>query len=121
MPPRAKRPCTTPRCPNYAIDTKYCEEHQERVVQADRARGTAHERGYTSKWQRYSRAFLKRNPLCVCDECKKLPVPLPAQVTDHIIPHKGDSKLFWDKSNHQALNKRCHDRKTAKYDGGFGR
>jgi 5-methylcytosine-specific restriction protein A len=29
-------------------------------------------------------------------------------------------KLFWDKRNHQALCKRCHDEKTASEDGGFG-
>ncbi|WP_304879789.1 HNH endonuclease [uncultured Parasutterella sp.] len=28
--------------------------------------------------------------------------------------------MFWDESNWQALCKRCHDRKTAAEDGGFG-
>jgi prophage lambdaSa04, HNH endonuclease family protein len=28
--------------------------------------------------------------------------------------------LFWDKTNWQAMSKRCHDRKTAREDGGFG-
>jgi len=32
-----------------------------------------------------------------------------ADVVDHIVPHKGDHKLFWDPSNHQALCKQCHD------------
>ncbi|WP_330164070.1 HNH endonuclease [Paenibacillus campinasensis] len=41
-------------------------------------------------------------------------------VVDHIIPHKGDPKLFWDKNNWQALCKKCHDTKTAREDGGFG-
>ena len=36
---------------------------------------------------------------------------------DHIIPHKGDRKLFWDKTNWQALCKPCHDAKTAREDG----
>lgn len=35
-----------------------------------------------------------------------------ATVVDHIIPHRGDNKLFWDKSNWQSLCKRCHDKKT---------
>jgi 5-methylcytosine-specific restriction protein A len=34
-------------------------------------------------------------------------------VVDHIKPHKGDRGLFWELANHQALCKRCHDRKTA--------
>ncbi|WP_144469068.1 HNH endonuclease signature motif containing protein, partial [Bacillus pumilus] len=35
-------------------------------------------------------------------------------------PHKGDKKLFWDSSNWQPLCASCHNRKTAKEDGGFG-
>lgn len=40
-------------------------------------------------------------------------------VVDHIVPHKKDQKLFWRRSNWQALCKPCHDRKTATEDGGF--
>ncbi|MGM9590559.1 MAG: HNH endonuclease signature motif containing protein, partial [Faecousia sp.] len=36
----------------------------------------------------------------------------PATVVDHIIPHRGDRKLFWDESNWQPLCKDCHNRKT---------
>jgi 5-methylcytosine-specific restriction protein A len=43
-----------------------------------------------------------------------------ATVVDHILPHRGDRVLFWDRSNWQALSKKCHDRKTAEHDGGFG-
>ena len=43
-----------------------------------------------------------------------------AKVTDHIIPHKRDMKLFWDRNNWQPLCKPCHDTKTAREDGGFG-
>ena len=48
-------------------------------------------------------------------------MPLPSEVVDHVIPHRGDMKLFWDPENHRAMAKRCHDRKTATEDGGFGR
>ncbi len=34
---------------------------------------------------------------------------VPASVVDHIEPHRGDSALFWDSGNWQALCKRCHD------------
>jgi 5-methylcytosine-specific restriction endonuclease McrA len=30
-------------------------------------------------------------------------------------------RLFWDTGNWQALAKVCHDRKTAREDGAFGR
>lgn len=35
-----------------------------------------------------------------------------ATVVDHIVPHRGDQKLFWDESNWQPLCKPCHDKKT---------
>lgn len=35
-----------------------------------------------------------------------------ATVVDHIKPHRGDQRLFWDEDNWQALCKECHDRKT---------
>ena len=35
---------------------------------------------------------------------------------DHIIPHRGDQKLFWDKSNWQALCHRHHSMKTRRED-----
>ncbi|ETR05275.1 HNH endonuclease domain protein [Acinetobacter baumannii UH6907] len=31
-------------------------------------------------------------------------------MVDHIVPHRGDDKLFWDTKNHQALCKLCHDK-----------
>jgi len=37
---------------------------------------------------------------------------VPATVVDHIIPHRGDQKLFWDQTNWEALCKECHDKKT---------
>ena len=36
----------------------------------------------------------------------------PATVVDHIVPHRGDKKLFWDQSNWQPLCKEHHDKKT---------
>jgi len=56
----------------------------------------------------------------LCEECKRNGRLTPAVVVDHIIPHKGNRELFWNEKNWQALCKSCHDRKTAKEDGGFG-
>jgi len=75
-------------------------------------------RGYTHEWDVASRMFLQENPLCV--RCLSDDEITPSQVTDHIIPHKGDMSLFWDRANWQALCKRHHDVKTATEDGGFG-
>lgn len=48
----------------------------------------------------------------MCEDCKHKAVP--SEVVDHIIAHRGDQTLFWDRDNHQALAKVCHDRKTMK-------
>ena len=76
----------------------------------DRVRGGADARGYDSRWRKARKLFLERNPLCV--ECRKEGRLTPATVVDHIIPHRGDRKLFWDESNWQPLCKEHHDRKT---------
>jgi 5-methylcytosine-specific restriction protein A len=102
--------------------TGRCDTHKhverEAKKQYDKERGTAHQRGYTSKWTQYSKAYRERHPLCV--ECEKQGRLVLAEVVDHIIPHRGDMALFWDRNNHQGLCKTCHDRKTASEDGGFG-
>ena len=50
-----------------------------------RAKTTA-EKGYNGRWQRASREFRQRHPLCV--ECLKVGRATPAQCVDHIKPHK---------------------------------
>lgn len=63
--------------------------------------------GYNSRWQRARLQFLNLNPLCCyCDKQGKVK---PANIVDHIKPHKGDYNLFWDESNWQAMCKECHD------------
>ena len=79
----------------------------------DMARGTAHARGYTSQWARYSQARLADYPWCAGypvphDPCVKA----LACVTDHILSAKQRPDLFWDESNHRSLCAACHARKT---------
>lgn len=72
-------------------------------------RKSAYERGYDSKWQKARKAYLAKHPLCVM--CLGQGRTTAATVVDHIVPHKGDNKLFWDfKNNVQSLCKPCHDR-----------
>ena len=122
MPTAPKRPCTFPGCGALIEHGSRCPRHKrEGAKQYDRERGTAYERGYGARWQKASAAFLRAHPLCQCPECQegKLRV-LPSQVTDHIVSHRGDMRLFWDRANWQAMSKTCHDKKTAREDGGFG-
>jgi 5-methylcytosine-specific restriction protein A len=120
---RPQKPCRHPGCSALVRDgSGFCGTHKGEVKrQIDLKRGTAHQRGYTKTWAVYSKARLAKHPLCECPEClggeKRV---IAATVTDHIVPHKGDMRLFWDVSNHQSMSKACHDKKTATEDGGFG-
>jgi 5-methylcytosine-specific restriction enzyme A len=122
MPLMPKRPCSQPGC-GVLTSSGRCDAHRKQAQkQADAARGSSTQRGYGARWQKASKAYLQAHPLCVCPECKAGELRVTAAtVVDHIIPHRGDMKLFWDNTNWQSMGKTCHDRKTAAEDGGFGR
>lgn len=64
-------------------------------------------RGYGYAWQKAREGFLRSHPLCVMHQQRgKVEA---ATVVDHIKPHRGDQKLFWDQANWQPLCKPCHD------------
>ena len=97
------------RCSSHAItERREIEQH----------RGSAASRGYDSRWRAARKQYLALNPLCVM--CLEIGRPRVATIVDHVLPHKGDSTLFWDRSNWRALCKHCHDRKTASSDGRWG-
>lgn len=64
-------------------------------------RATARERGYTAAWDRARAGFLRLHPRCA--ECAREGLIVRATVVDHVIPHRGDQRLFRDSSNWQAL------------------
>lgn len=118
MPYKPLSPCRQPGCKELTAD-RYCSKHallHTREVNAKRE--SANTRGYSSKWRKARANYLLHHPLCI--ECERQGRYVQATVVDHMIPHKGDKKLFWDTSNWQPLCKRCHDQKTAREDGGFG-
>ncbi|KHF41466.1 HNH endonuclease [Halalkalibacter okhensis] len=106
MPMKPKKPCKHPGCP-LLTDHSYCEFHAK--LYADERAG-ARERGYDSRWRKARKQFLNAYP--ICKHCEKKGKIAPATVVDHITPHRGDQRLFWDESNWQPLCKKCHDRKT---------
>lgn len=115
--------CSYPGCRKLVpIGQKYCDQHKDTVqVQRpryDRYRESAAARGYGHCWRKLRAAFHREHPLC--EECRTKGILTPAMDVDHIIPHKGNQQLMWDKNNLQALCKSCHSRKTAREDGGFG-
>lgn len=82
-------------------------------------RPSFHKRGYTRAWAPLRMAVLRDEPLC--RECAKAGRGTPATQVDHVIPHRGDPELMWDRDNLQPLCHACHSAKTATEDGGFGR
>ncbi|ADH89361.1 HNH endonuclease [Ancylobacter novellus DSM 506] len=104
MPIRAPRICA---CGHVIGSGQRCpcqiRRDAERNRRADANRPTARERGYDGKWEKERAAFLKTNPTCV--RCGA-----EAKVVDHKIPHKGDMRLFWSRSNWQTLCTTCHVR-----------
>ncbi|OSQ35034.1 HNH endonuclease [Thalassospira sp. MCCC 1A01428] len=121
MPALPRKPCAFARCGRLTEPgQRHCQLHKrERQVRQDKERGTAANRGYGYKWQKARVGFLKHHPLCC--RCEQAGLVVAAAVVDHIKPHRGDMVLFWDRANWQSLCTACHNTKTAKEDGGFGR
>ncbi len=118
MPRKPKRPCSYPGCPELT-DRQYCDQHQAKISRAyNKERDPEAGKLYGRQWQRARKQYLVEHPFCV--QCAAEDHLVPATEVDHIVPHKGDRKLFWDKTNWQPLCKPCHSRKTAKEDGRWG-
>lgn len=64
-------------------------------------RPSARERGYGAAWDRARAGFLRLHPHCA--ECAKEGLIVRATVVDHVVPHRGDQRLFWDSGNWQSL------------------
>lgn len=79
---------------------------QVRKHKAREARGSARERGYDARWDRFSRQHLQLHPLC--EYCLADGRVTAAALVDHDLPHRGDAALFWD-NTFTSLCKRHHD------------
>lgn len=115
--------CCAQGCDELALPgLPHCEEHAAEAkarVDARRAKaklGAAAQAGAafykTARWRTERKAFLQRHKFCA--ECASLGLDVLAQEVDHKIPHRGDARLMWDRSNWQALCRSCHSRKTAR-------
>ena len=67
---------------------------------------------HSARWQDLREAVLIRD-LYTCQQTGVLLIgehPAPnSPVVDHVIPHRGDERLFWDVTNLQAVSKAYHD------------
>lgn len=95
MPYQSKKPCCRPGCPELVEkDSSYCDKHKRHYLKQDIIRrGICSSRGYNYRWQKLKKLYLKKNPLCT--QCLAEGRVTPAEAVDHIVPHRGDYKLFW--------------------------
>lgn len=105
------RVCSTPGCPTIYPSSQgsRCPTHK---AQADKARGTATQRGYNSKGHRAFRtAVIQRDPICVVCDLR------PSNVADHHPRSRKELITLGLNPNNprygRGLCKPCHDRETA--------
>lgn len=115
-----RRLCRFCGCTKYREDGhNFCSKHlwyeEKKIREREESRSAgmdfskfshrASENYRTARWRKERAQFLKENPQCVyCGD--------KATVVDHIIRHRGDDYLFWDKGNWQPLCQSCHTKKT---------
>jgi 5-methylcytosine-specific restriction endonuclease McrA len=68
------------------------------------------------KWRKMRAHQLRTQPLCKF--CMAMGKVVPAEIADHITPHRGNWTLFWT-GPLQSLCKQCHDREK-RYTQGHG-
>ena len=114
MPYAAPHPCGKPGCPALVPRGQArCPQHTKaHEIQDRQQRGTSAERGYDAKWRAARRQFIAKNPLCCA--CMAGGRVTPTFAVDHIVPHRGDQRLFWDVSNWQALCEEHHNAKSSR-------
>ena len=73
------------------------------------SRSSPRDRGYDSKWDRYSVQFRQKNPFCrVCLEQGRHTLIVDRGVVDHKWP-VADGGPMWDPKNHWGLCQSHHD------------
>ena len=116
--------CAHRGCTEWATHGSYCQKHYEQFLERQKEKKkkkfqtwqeykkqTGYERPPEQKlynckrWRKTSQLYLIQHP--VCEICGR-----PATDVDHIVPHKGDERLFWLVTNFQALCRDCHNKKT---------
>ena len=121
MPSAMLRPCSAPGgCPEL-VSSGRCPKHAlERTRTIDRYRGTSAERGYDTRWSKFSRQFRLRHPFCgdrphglppTGDSvCQRDGIEMAAALVDHIVPITGpnDARKY-DDTNLASLCAVCHN------------
>ncbi len=106
MPNKPLKPCKYPGCPEL-VTSGYCAAHEQmRGYDRDPKR----QRLYSTAWKKRRLNHLAKYPWC--EECLSKGIYTEATDVHHVIPHRGDVKIFWS-SPLQSLCHACHSRITA--------
>jgi len=75
----------------------------------------------TTAWRRLRMDILVRDRFtCQWPGCGRIETDTSQLVADHREPHRGNERMFWDRSNLQTLCKPCHDGPKAKAETRYG-
>jgi 5-methylcytosine-specific restriction enzyme A len=113
MPVAPKSGCLSPRCPHRAERRGRCLLHA-REMDRERRERSGHSL-YDSKWKAAAKTFLALPEHARCVYCGQ-----PAGCVDHAIAHKGNRRLFWDRSNWRPSCLACNTKKGIREEGAFG-
>ena len=115
MPSRALHPCSN--CRKRLTRDKVCDECKGQTGWNDPRRGSRHERGYGSDWDKL-RLFVLERDHYLCQVCLEDDRVTPCNIVDH-IKAKAEGGTD-DPENLRAICKDCHATKTGK-EGARGR
>ena len=103
MPFKPRHPCNHPGCA-LLTNERFCSEHaKQHIVQYEKTRETATQRGYDAQWQKIRNIKLNIDPLCEC--CLKAGINKAAT----LVHHKDRNKQNRSDDNLESLCINCHD------------
>ena len=110
MPWAVPSACVVPGCPGHGTVKGRCRAHA--LTEADRPNQDVRRWYRTARWARLRDQVRARNPLCI--HCERAGRIEGWTDVDHIVPHRGDPRLFWDVDNLQGLCAGHHAEKTGR-------
>lgn len=107
--------CRWPGCPELTRDRSgYCEDHRNKAKRqydkaTDAKRGSARQRGYDKRWERFREWFLQQPGNQICHRCLELKGDVvKAELVHHIKPVKDRPDLRLVADNCVPVCNRCH-------------
>ena len=104
------RYCVQPGC-STLVEAGRCTTHR-RDQERYRPNVDVRKLYRTPRWAELRKRKQDEQPFCV--ECEKAGHLVVWTELDHIVPHRGDLKLFWQEDNLQGLCATHHSSKTGR-------